>query len=634
MKFLAIYDRNATDYEANRLCHLENAKDVHITQSINGDYSLEFKLPRGDKKWQFVKAGNKAGYDGRVFRIKEINGLTVTAITLMQDACRTHIQYIGDMICRPANEIFEKIFETTPYATALKKRELEALGLEPVTDKIDFFELSKKTPIGCMNTLMERLNKYRIHSEIYIDNEKIGLVRQLGKDRGVTVDPKYNANNMEAKIAAYGLITKLYPYGRDDMPLDQSYKILSDGTLKPLGKTSDGAGYILSPYYDTLGEYEGFCNFDEITDPDDLLSAARWQFSEQNIERADIPKYAVPFKFVDADANEKIKLGDTVTVKDRDRDMESKQRVTSVDIYPFEPNRSRFEVGNPGITVQEAMTTMFLASQYLRLNKNRSEELKTSTIEFMKKNSDVTVENDGEFQKIAEYDTGALFVSPGGMYAVAIIDGKVKVGTRDDSKPDGWEWTGVFGQGEVHVSKVFTGELFTDRVTISGEDRKLTINNNLISFKDINSDGEALRSRWGFDENKYVFEIYNNEGDKTLYMNEDGDAEFSGVINTQKDVEVGQKIVLRDEDGNNSIGLTAANMKGTVEIAAYNGRAISISNGKGEIEIKGNEVRANGKEIATAQSVVNMEGKINSLEARISSLETAVQQLRNVISGI
>ena len=628
MKFLAVYDKDATDYETNRLCHLENAKDVHISQAINGDYSLEFKLPRGDKKWEFVEVENKVGYDGNVFRIKDINGLTVTAMTLMQDSCRTHIQYIEDMISEPANEIFEKIFETTPYVKVLTKQELLNLGLEPVTDKIDFFELSKKTPMGCVKILMERLNKYKIHSEVYIDNEKIGLVRQLGKDRGVTVDPKYNANNMKAERSTYTLITKLYPYGRDDLPLDQSYKILANGTLKPLGKTSDGAGYILSPNYDTLGEYEGFCNFDEITDPEELREAAQWQFSDENIDRIDVPKYSIPFKFVDVNANEKIKLGDTVTVNDRDHGITSKQRVISVDIYPFEPNKSKFEVGTPNISMQEAMTTMFMASQYLRLSKNRSEELKTSTIEFMKKNSDVTVENDGEFQKIAEYDTGALFVSPDGMYAVAIIDGKVKVGTRNSSKLDGWEWTGVFGRGEVHVSKVFTGNLYTDQVKLTGEGAKLTIDNNLITFKDSTADGEVLRSQWGFNGDKYIFEMYNKEGDKTLHMNEDGEAEFGGVINTQKDVNIGRKLVLRDIKNGEGFSITGQGdfLSESVNLHANNNRTINITT-DGNITIKaGNilnlngEVNINGVEAATKTDIENVKTAIQNLEFKVDAL--------------
>lgn len=515
MKFIAVYDKDTKDYSGkDRLGFLENAKEIHIRQTINGENDIEFDLPNGDDKWAIVEPERIVGYDGKYFRIKRIEGKHISAATLMQDACRTHIQHIDDMINTPANKIVEGIFATTPYVTVLTEQEIRALGLEPVTDSIDFFEQSKTTPIGCLNILMETLNKYRIHSEIYIDNRKIALVRKLGKDRGVRIDPKYNARDIKIEYTTYGVITKLYPYGKDDLPL---------GEIQ----------YIKSPNYDIFGEYEAFCNFDEITDADDLRSAAEYQFSPDNIDRADVPKYSVTGKHLSV--KQEIFLGDTVTVVDRDNGITSKQRVIMVDTYPKAPEKNNFQAGRPSITIQEGWNTSFAASQYLRLRKNgAAQELKTSALEFMKKNEDVTVENNGEYQKIAQYDTGALFISPNGMYAVAIIDGKVKVGTADSTKEDGWNWTGVFGQGEVHVGKVFTGELYTDLVSILSEDGTLKIEGNLITMYDKN---EVLRFQAGTNGNTYLFSLYNEQGKRTAYMDDNGNLTICGIFKTGEDGE-------------------------------------------------------------------------------------------------
>lgn len=515
MKFIAVYDKDTKDYSGkDRLGFLENAKEIHIRQTINGENDIEFDLPNGDDKWAIVEPERIVGYDGKYFRIKRIEGKHISAATLMQDACRTHIQHIDDMINTPANKIVEGIFATTPYVTVLTEQEIRALGLEPVTDSIDFFEQSKTTPVGCLNILMETLNKYRIHSEIYIDNRKIALVRKLGKDRGVRIDPKYNARDIKIEYTTYGVITKLYPYGKDDLPL---------GEIQ----------YIKSPNYDIFGEYEAFCNFDEITDADDLRSAAEYQFSPDNIDRADVPKYSVTGKHLSV--KQEIFLGDTVTVVDRDNGITSKQRVIMVDTYPKAPEKNNFQAGRPSITIQEGWNTSFAASQYLRLRKNgAAQELKTSALEFMKKNEDVTVENNGEYQKIAQYDTGALFISPNGMYAVAIIDGKVKVGTADSTKEDGWNWTGVFGQGEVHVGKVFTGELYTDLVSILSEDGTLKIEGNLITMYDKN---EVLRFQAGTNGNTYLFSLYNEQGKRTAYMDDNGNLTICGIFKTGEDGE-------------------------------------------------------------------------------------------------
>lgn len=514
MKFIAVYDKDATEYESDRLGFLENAKDVCIEQSINGDYELTFILPKGDKKWGLIDFDRKVGYDGRIFRIKDIDDCTISASTLLQDACRTHVQYIGDMINTPANEIVESIFATTPYVTVLKKEEIEALGLEPVTDKIDFFEMSKTTPIACLNRLMETLKKYRVHSEVYIDNDKIGLVRQLGSKKDFVIDPRYNGCEIKPKISTYTLVTKLYPYGKDDMPLEGDKQ------------------YILSPNYDTLGEYEGFCNFDEVTDQEDLLLAAQTQFREDNPERIDVPKYAVNVKVLDLPGE--INLGDIVTVNDINNGIKSNQRVITVKKYPYEPHKNSIIVGVPPINMIEAFSGMFTAHQYLRLAQNERNEYKTNTLEFMKKNTDVTVENNGEYQKIAQYETGAMFVSPNGMYAVAIIDGKIKIGVADKSRDDGWNWIGVFGHGD--GSDWATTYLYTNLITIMSENGKLKIEDNLIQMYDGNG---TLRYQSGLNPQlgKYVFELFDESGKKSLYMDDNGNLTICGIFKTGEDGE-------------------------------------------------------------------------------------------------
>ena len=544
MKYIAVYDKDETDYITRRLGFLQNAKDVCISQAINGGYEINFTLPKGDPKWGLVEVGRKVGYDGKVFRIKTIDGTSIRAVSLLQDTCRTHIQYIGDMIDKPAYEIFEAIFKNSPYVTALTKSELEALGLEPVDDKIDFFEMSKKTPMGCLNILMETLKKYRIHSEIYVDNERIGLVRRLGKDRGVVIDPRYNGCQITPTIDVSTLVTKLYPYGKDDLPLDQSYRMLADGTLEPLGETNDGKGYILSPNYDILGEYEAFSNFDEITKQDDLLSAAQLQFDSKNIERIDIPKYAVDIKLIEI--RKEVKLGDTVTVNDIDNGVKSKQRVIAVKNYPYEPHRNTITVGVPPVTAQEAFNGSFMASQYLRLIEDEKQRFKTPAVEFMKKNTDVTVENNSKFQKIAQYETGAMFVSPNGKYAVAIIDGKIKIGVADSSKADGWNWIGVFGHGEGDAAT--QTYLYTNLITIMSESGELKIENNLIQMFD---GAGTLRFNAGYSESlgKYVFELYNANGKRTAYIDDNGNLTICGIFKTGEDGEARIEI---DKNGINS----------------------------------------------------------------------------------
>ena len=610
MKFIAVYDKDATEYESDRLGFLENAKDVCIEQSINGDYELTFILPKGDKKWGLIDFERKVGYDGRIFRIKDIDDCTISASTLLQDACRTHVQYIGDMINTPANEIMEGIFSKTPYVTVLKKEEIEALGLEPVTDKIDFFEMSKTTPIACLNRLMETLKKYRVHSEVYIDNDKIGLVRQLGTKKDFVIDPRYNGCEIKPKISTYTLVTKLYPYGKDDLPLEGDKQ------------------YILSPNYDTLGEYEGFCNFDEVTDQEDLLLAAQTQFRADNPERIDVPKYAVNVKVLDLPGE--INLGDIVTVNDINNGIKSNQRVITVKKYPYEPHKNSIVVGVPPINMIEAFSGMFTAHQYLRLAQNERNEYKTNTLEFMKKNEDVTVENNGEYQKIAQYETGAMFVSDDGKYAVALIDGKIKIGAADKSRDDGWNWIGVFGHGD--GSDWATTYLYTNLITIMSQNGKLKIEDNLITMYDGNG---TLRYQSGYDGHKYVFELYNEQGKRTAYMDDNGNLTICGVFMTGENGEARTVIDgngIKSYDNNNKLhGLVVS--KGLPDLSLYcNGQeTFEIRNeGAGLITIMcdGSEIMSldnircglvgtwyyKGAEIVTKDDIERLQSQINTLK--------------------
>lgn len=614
MRFISIHDKDAAEYEKTRLGFLENAKDVCITHAINGNYSLDFMLPKGDPKWAIMEIERKLHIDGQTFRIKRIEGLNISADSLIQDTCRTHIQYIEDMLGISAVNIFNRIFRDTPYVETLTNSEYTALGLEPVMDEIDFFEASKKTPLGCLNMLMETLNKYKIHSEVYISGNKIGLVRRLGKDRGVVIDPKYNATEIKPTTDTYQLITKLYPYGKDDMPLAGSQQ------------------YILSPNYSILGEYEGFCNMDEITDRDELLEAAKWQFDPDNLDRIDVPKYSVEVKY--ADINAYVEVGDTVTIVDRDNGIKSKQRVISTAIYPFEPNRNSFTVGRPPITTKEAYTGMFSASQYLRINKNGKEELKTPVIEFMEKNEDVILENDGVKQKIGKYKTGALFVSSNERYAVAIMEGKIKVGVADSSKADGWDWTGVFGDGKVTVNEVFTGTLYSDLVKIMSDDGTLSIEGNIVQMFD--SSG-TLRLNAGYNKNlgRYVFELYNSDGARTAYLDDDGNLTIRGIFKTGEDNEArtvidGNGIQSYDASDNKS-GLWCNDHMNLGELTLYsNGSEFFriynshqgpslFANGNSFLNATTNSVsmigvwRYNGAEVATKADIQNLQNQINAL---------------------
>lgn len=321
---------------------------------------------------------------------------------------------------------------------------------------------------------------------------------------------------------------------------------------------------------------------------------------------------------------------------DRDNGITSKQRVISTSIYPFEPNRNSFTVGKPPITTKEAFTGMFSASQYLRINKNgAADELKTGALEFMDKNEDVILESDGVTQKIGKYKTGALFVSSNEQYAVAIMEGKIKVGVADSSKADGWDWTGVFGDGEVTVSRVFTGTLYSDLVQIMSDDGTLSIEGNIIQMFD---NAGTLRLNAGYNKNlgRYVFELYNSDGARTAYLDDEGNLTIRGIFKTGEDnearIEIDQNGIQSFDSNNRQDGLIVNPNSGywtnlsmylqghelfKVELEPYawtmlcNGGRIIIADSQGG-DLRGTW-KYNQSELATQGDIAELSNRIEAL---------------------
>lgn len=639
MKPISIYGNLETNFAGNGLAVLEFAKDVVIKQEINGSYELSFTLPPCDK-WEHVKEENIVKCGKELFRIVKIVGHTVTARSIYYDAVYKHIQYLGDMIGMQPRGIMVSVFAGTNIHV-MTYSEVEALGMEWVTEPTDFFEVSKINPIGCMETLVKTLNSQKINAELYIDNYNIALVKSMGKWRGTRIDAKLNCRkNPEWQRDTQNIVTRLYPYGKDDLHIDSV--------------TAGSRQYIDSPNIAKFGVKEGYAEFSEIEEPDELLQAALWQFDENNMERVDVPKYAFDIDWVDISklpgyaGKHQVKLGDIVEVHDRDFDVISKQRVIVIEQHPFEPNKNKLTVGNPPQNLSQIMDNLIDGNAQYNKTTNGKGEVKTGWLEHMQCNETISINNDLSKQDIALYKTGALWESPDGTAAVAIINGRVALSNQ--KRGGQWYWTTISDAGKIIVNEVFTGTLYTEFVKLMGEGAQLEIYNNMITFRA--QDGKIM-SRWGFtNAGKYVFEIYNGNGEKAIYLDSDGKiiaaTEIRGgsitsdtIIDVKTDATIGNKLILKHD---NVVGGTISIYDGpdtapTLNIRAEGARPVMISTGIGTTQIQfnpsttyvrgknelrlgttdGNDrVYINNKLAATEDDIANLQGQINALQRQES----------------
>lgn len=522
---LKVYDKDEVDFTKNGIAALTMAKDVCQRLSADGEYSLKFALPQDDPNWRYIQCEYIVKCSGQLYRIKGADGNTINAQAVYKDAAYTFLENVEDMLGKEPRYIMTQLFAGTKIHIMTAK-EVSDLGMTWVTDLTDFFETSKLNPIGGLKQLMDTLEKYKIHAELYVDNYNIALVRQIGTDKtNIKISAERNAKSVTPSWDTSRMITKLYAYGKDDLPL---------------GEANNGKNYILSENYEEYPR-EGFMTFDEIEDASELLAAAQAQFSPENIDRIDQPNFTFNVQFLDT-GRENIGLGDTVTVIDLNTRKAYQQRIVSMEYYPFERQRNTITTGKMPSSIYDVITDLVGSYRKNQMHTNEKGELKTGWLEMMQKNKKVTINNQLGEQEIALYKTGALFESPDGSCAVAIIQGQLAIAA---GKTDGsWDWTTVIDDNEIIVSEVFTGTLYTEMVKLMGDGAKLTIENNLITMKD--GDSDVVRMKLGYDNNseQYIFEIRDADGNRTMYLDDDGNLTLTGVFKTG---ETGARIVI---DGN------------------------------------------------------------------------------------
>lgn len=598
-KMIRIYSCNETDFSSNGLAILDEAKDVCITHELNGSYNLQFEYPIDSAKWEFIANNRICRVGNECFRIRSIDNNKIYALALYMDAQFKHIQYIGDMLGKTPRYIMTQLFKNTNIHI-MTDAEVKSLGMEWVNTATDFFEASKITPIVGVSTLSETLEKQSTMCELYVDNYNLALVKQIGKDNGNELTLRFNAKSAESSRDASTLITRLYPYGQDDLDIST---------------VNNGKQYIDSPMVEKIGVYEGFSNFDECEEPDELLKLAKWQFSKDNLERIDIPKYTMTVGYVDVCEAYKYhnlnrpSIGDRVKIFDKSMNTKTLQRIITTKIYPFEPRKSTIEVGHPQVTIDSFFKDIATTNIIQKIQRNGKKEIKTSYLEMMRENVKVSINEALQNENIAKYQTGALFESPDGQSAVAIIKGQLAIAGQKTKGE--WDWTTVINDNEIIVSDVFTGALYTNLCTIMSANGKLTIENSLITMQDENN---VVRFECGYKNGIYVFCLYDAAGEQNVYINNSGEAVFAGSINTKKDTTVGSRLNLQTTENAgepqepainfiNSNGVTVARLACSDEGIV---RMVPIGN-KSVFKIA-------EYKIATERDIKNLQDQINQIK--------------------
>lgn len=589
---LRLHDRKATNFETGDILH--EAVNVSEQRHINDIACLQFDYPMGDKA-RLIKENMLLSCSGRIYEI--------IRITRTMDG-RDIIQVVSeDMFSRRAKKAFlpnvpDMIGKTTSYVIreTLKKlsgdlepqfslytdAELQELGMQWVGDdafKIDFFSTDKTNLWDFLHTVIECSGR----GEIYSNGMKFALVERIGRDNGVRLTLDHNMQNLNIERSTEDMITKLYPFGAEDLTIKHA-KLANNGEY--------GKEYILSPNAAIYGIHEGCKDYSDYTEPEKVLAHALWEFNgetEDNIkpyggaiegvneDRIDVPKLTISGNLIDLSKLEeygdimKVELGDTVHVYDLDG-TEYVERVIEGTWYPFEAHESLISIGHMRRDMFFTLYQLRHAKRHLEAAQTANKSITTRKMQGVVNTDRNGVQSDNELLQMI----GDL---------LTIYQQK-----NSNSKVKRLELGNVGGKFALNIYDE-TG-------------KKLKI-----KLGDHGSNG---------DEN-YAFAIYDNDGKAVIFMDENGDVIFSGIvqggkiesdtdINVTKDATVGRRIILQDKNeataGYEEAAIISVS-QGVMQILANNNRSINLHT-DGNVNLNGKSIMVNGKEVATKADVESM----------------------------
>ncbi len=279
---------------------LDKASSVEVSQEINGDYSIEFKYPKNEIS--FILCDN-VEYEGQLYRISRISETEEALLSIkcehifIYDAKRTHLPNVastdsGDFIGEDAYNVIDAAIEGTGFSHA----DVDKLGYKRISTNIDFESVDKTTLYDVIMQVIENAGM----GELYVDNYSFAVVERIGEDRDTIIAPGINLTDYTVERDCTELITRFYPYGKDNMEITNAAKNTSK-----LPYIESSSGYLRGRVY------HGYKDYSDCTDPDSLLERALWEFDELNPDRIDVPAVNISGQVTDC---REIGLGDRVCV--------------------------------------------------------------------------------------------------------------------------------------------------------------------------------------------------------------------------------------------------------------------------------------------------------------------------------
>ncbi len=515
---LLLHEYNAEKFDGGCLAYLGKAENVAVTENIERPYTLTFDYPMNDEKAEMIQENRIVSVNGQGYRLTDVTRdysgtryLKAKAThVFFEDAQHKHLPTIGNdtntsestIGCDPY-KVIRKAVSGTKFEL-IPDSELEAMGMTRIGAdgvKIDFFPTDKINVYDVVQSVIESYG----HGEIYLDNYRFAVVERIGKDNGVRMSLKKNLTRLSVQRETSALVTRVYPYGKDDLPISS---------------VNGGVPYIESvEAVKKYGIREGYIDYPDYTDPAKVKAHAEYDLmGDNNDYRVDTPTLTISGDVVDLSKLTeygdfyKIALGDTVHV--HEKDIVHHKRIINITYYPFSAKQPAVTIGSPTLTnvFYEAWQKMKLFKT-LQKNSTKSANAKLKTSYFHgtvnSTQNPVRSENkqlllDGDLLYIND-DSGKRRINLGnmdGVFVFEIFDKTGKKRTIYMNEDGDMTITGVFSTGTEEQARTVIDKNGIQSYDVDGNKAGLWSNDS--NYKD-----QRFADLTLYYKNKILFQILN-----------------------------------------------------------------------------------------------------------------------------
>lgn len=327
---LCIYDKKTIkgNFDNNGLGVLNEPILAEVTEELNGQYYLEIEYPANSKKAIYLKEFNIIKADNQLFRIYKVE--KVQASDKRVKAYANHIYY--DL----ANYFIEDERPTNASVkTAMQKAMISDLSTIYSVDSdiiiANTLYMVELSPAEAIFKIIDRWGQ----GELVRDNYDVKIVKQRGEDNGVLIKYGKNISGLKITVDTTEVVTKLYPKGANGIKLYEKY-------INVPNWDSD-----LYPPFPIIKKVEIKEAEDEVTLRKIATELAKTiGLSSVNIQ-IDFIELSKSKEYSRFKELEKVNVGDIVTVRHSEFDIDVKVKVIKVKKDLLTGINTKVELGQP-----------------------------------------------------------------------------------------------------------------------------------------------------------------------------------------------------------------------------------------------------------------------------------------------